>query len=139
MLTATTMSFFRRRSAPETDEEFVERIRRQMHANRTGPFLLVIFKGLVVLAMAFLIPYSLHTLLQPPPPPLPPLPLEASAYRLSLLVGATVGLIYMLMLWTFCHSLSRYRHPFRIHRLLLKYHDQAGQSPTGSQVEPDPS
>jgi hypothetical protein len=112
--------FFKRLKPPVTDDEFVERLRRQMSFFRKFAIVECVGCGIVMLAMVYfgvsfwrkMVIFSDSEA-------------ASSGYRFGLMIGGTFGLFWVLFLWRFMASLSMALGPnyFRLHRLLFKYHD----------------
>ena len=115
----------------QTDDEFVESIRRQMPASRKLLIGMIALYGAMLVALLVYIPRYVHSFRQLAP--------DASAYewgfKLRLFIGATAGGAAIGLIWHFVHSLMMLFGPsvFRVHRLLVKYHDLASnRSPEAS-------
>ena len=114
-----------------TDDEFVERIRRQIPTNRKLLSVMSALYGVMLVAVLVYVPRYVQSFRQLAP--------DASAYewgfKLGLFLGATAGGVAIVLIWHLVHSLIMLFGPsvFRVHRLLVKYHDLASsRSPEAS-------
>ena len=114
---------FRRQK--ETDDEFVERIRRQMPTNRKVALTMSAIYGIVLVALLYYVPRYIYSFRDMAP--------DTSAYdrgfAFGLILGASAAASCVFLIWHLIHSLIMAFGPsfFRIHRLLLRYHDIASQ------------
>jgi len=119
------------RASKLTDDEFVERIRRQTPVNRKVAAGLSALYGVMLVAILCGARYIFAFRDMAP---------DASAYdrgfALGVFLGATVGGFIIVLAWHLVHSLIMAFGPqfFRIHRLLLKYYDAASKAPTESKT-----
>jgi hypothetical protein len=116
------------RASKLTDDEFVERIRRQTPANRKILAGMSALYGVMLVTMLCYVPRYIHSFRDVAP--------DASAYdrgfALGIFLGATLGGSFIVLTWHLVHSLIMAFGPqfFRIHRLLLKYYDAAASTNT---------
>ena len=108
-----------------TDDEFVERIRRQMPANRKVAAVMSALYGIMLAALLYYVPRYAYSFRDMAP--------DTSAYdrgfAFGLFLGASAAAMFVFLIWHLIHSLIMALGPsfFRIHRLLLRYHDIALQ------------
>ncbi len=121
------LKFYRRKL---TDDEFVERLRRQMPASRKLATVMSALYGFMLVALLFYAPRYIYSFRDLAP--------DASAYdrgfTLGLFLGATAAGSCVLVIWHLIHSLIIAFGPdfFRIHRLLLRYYDIASEPRPGT-------
>jgi hypothetical protein len=119
--------------AHESDEEFVERIRRQVPANRKVGAILSGLYGILLIGVLYFAARYVRSIGAMSP--------DSSAYdqgfALGILFGSILGASVIFLVRQLIDSLIMAFGPqiFRIHRLLLKYHDAARKAPV--EAEPD--
>lgn len=101
-----------------TDDEFVERIRRQMSRSRTWPRIWLTVWGMLFVGFSIFFFWAVSDVKRTL--------VNGSAYNLGFFLGATMGCLFIFALSNFFHALTAAFFPhFRLHQLLVKYYDDA--------------
>lgn len=108
-----------------TDDEFVERIRRQTQRTRTGLKIFAVVLGMIWMGLAGFIFWQMQKIKGAM--------VDGSAYHLGLFLGATWGGMFIFGFSALLNACTLAFLPrLRQHRLLVKYYDAAAKPAPGN-------